>query len=227
MGQMVSFAADGGTASGYLAVPPSGKGPGLIVVQEWWGLVDHIKELCDRFAAAGFVALAPDHYHGVQTQSPDEAGKHFMALNIEAAGTEMRGAAAYLHAHQAVAPKKVGIVGFCMGGQLALYAAQEHGDLISCAVDFYGVHPNVPIDGAKLRVPVLGHFGREDHSVPVERVNDLQARVTVAGGSFEAHFYDAGHAFFNDHRPQVYNAEAAALAWDRTLAFFRKHLAMT
>ena len=225
MGQMISFAANGGTASGYLSLPPSGTGPGLIVVQEWWGLVDHIKELCDRFAALGFVALAPDHYHGVQTRSPDEAGKQFMALNIAQAGSEMRGAAMYLHGHAAVSPKKVGIVGFCMGAQLALYAAQEHGGLIGCAVDFYGVHPNVPIDATRLRVPVLGHFGRRDHSVPESRVKELQAAVTSAGGSFEGHFYDADHAFFNDHRPQVYNAAAAALAWDRTLAFFRKHLA--
>jgi carboxymethylenebutenolidase len=221
---MIAFPANGSTAQGYLALPPSGAGPGLIVVQEWWGLVDHIKELCDRFAGEGFVALAPDHYHGRQTNSPDEAGKMFMALNIGQAGKEMRGAAEYLHGHAAVAPKRVGILGFCMGGQLALFAAQEHGDRLACAVDFYGVHPHVAIDPARVKIPVLGHFGREDASVPVDAVTALGTTVRAAGGSFEPHFYDAGHAFFNDTRPQAYDAEAAEVAWERTLAFLRKHL---
>lgn len=224
MGSMISFPVNGSTAQGYLALPPSGQGPGLIVIQEWWGLVDHIKDLCDRFAAEGYVALAPDHYHGKQTGSPDEAGKMFMALNIALAGTEMRGAAEYLHAHPAVAPKKVGILGFCMGGQLALYAAQEHGDRLACAVDFYGVHPHVPIDPERVKIPVLGHFGRHDNSVPVEGVQALAAKVAAAGGSFEPHFYEAGHAFFNDTRPTAYSAEAATLAWERTLGFLGEHL---
>ncbi|HEX9164850.1 MAG TPA: dienelactone hydrolase family protein [Gemmatimonadales bacterium] len=221
---MISFPANGGAVQGYLALPPGGTGPGLVVIQEWWGLVGHIKDLCDRFAAQGYVALAPDHYHGKQTTSPDEAGKMFMALNIAAAGTEMRGAAEYLLGHPAVAPKKVGILGFCMGGQLALYAAQEHGDRLSCAVDFYGVHPHVPINPERVEIPVLGHFGLHDNSVPVDGVKALAAKVAAAGGSFEAHFYDAGHAFFNDTRPTAYSAEAAALAWERTLGFLGKHL---
>lgn len=224
MGSMVSFAANGATAEGYLALPPPGRGPGLIVVQEWWGLVDHIKHLCDRFAAAGYVALAPDHYHGKRTTSPDEAGKLFMALNIAQAGKEMRGAATWLHAHEAVSPRRVGILGFCMGGQLALYAAQESPDLIACAVDFYGIHPKVPIDPARLTVPVLGHFGLQDGSVPVDGVKALAAKVAAAGGRFEAHFYDAGHAFFNDTRPSAYHAESAALAWERTAGFLGRHL---
>ena len=221
---MVEFPANGATASGYLALPTRGHGPGLIVIQEWWGLVDHIKDLCDRFAAEGFVALAPDHYHGQQTRSPDDAAKLFMALNIAAAGKELRGAADFLLAHRAVMPKKVGVLGFCMGGQLALYAAATQGDRLACAVDFYGIHPKVTIDPATISVPVLGHFGLKDSSVPVEGVRRLAAQVEAAGGSFQAHFYEAGHAFFNDTRPQAYNAEAAALAWDRTLAFLREKL---
>jgi carboxymethylenebutenolidase len=224
MGAMISFPANGGTVQGYLALPPGGTGPGLIVIQEWWGLVDHIKDLCDRFAAEGYVALAPDHYHGKQTKSPDEAGKMFMALNIAQAGKEMRGAAEFLHGHPAVSPKRVGILGFCMGGQLALYAAQEHADRLSCAVDFYGVHPHVPVAPERVRVPVLGHFGLDDTSVPVDGVKALAAKVAAAGGSLEAHFYHAGHAFFNDTRPTAYNAEAAALAWERTLRFLGEHL---
>ncbi len=225
MSPIVSFPANGAEASGYLAVPPSGSGPGVIVIQEWWGLVDHIRDLCDRFAREGFVALAPDHYHGRQTKSPDEAGKMLMALNIAQAGKELRGAAEYLLGHAAVAPKKVGAIGFCMGGQLALYAAQEHGDKVSCAVDFYGIHPNVRIEPARLRVPVLGHFGTKDASVPVDAVRRLQADVTAAAGTMTAHFYDADHAFFNDTRPQVYHAAAARVAWQRTLDFLRATLA--
>lgn len=225
MGSLVAFRANGAAAQGYLALPPEENGPGIVVIQEWWGLVDHITALCDRFADAGFVALAPDHYHGQQTQSPDQAAKLFMALNIAEAGKEIRGAADFLLAHPAVTGPKVGVVGFCMGGQLALFAAAHHGDRVGCAVDFYGVHPKVPIDPAAVTVPVLGHFGTRDESVPVAHVKRLAEEVRAAGGSFEVHFYDAGHAFFNDTRPQVYAPGAADLAWVRTLEFFRKHLA--
>jgi carboxymethylenebutenolidase len=223
-GSMVTFAANGRSADGYLSLPPSGKGPGLLVIQEWWGLVDHIKTLADRFAAAGFVALAPDLYHGERTTSPDEAGKLFMALNIGEAGKDLRGAATYLRAHAAVSPKKVAVLGFCMGGQLALYAAQEHPDVIDAAVDFYGIHPKVTIEPARVKVPVLGHFALQDQSVPIASVRTLAADVRKAGGTFELHEYDAGHAFFNDSRPQVYNAACAKLAWERSLAFLRSRL---
>ena len=125
MGEMISFPANGRTADGYLALPPAGSGPGLIVIQEWWGLVGHIRDVTDRFAAEGFVALAPDLYHGEAAKSPDQARKLLMALNIAEAGKDMRGAARHLLALDAVRPGKVGAVGFCMGGQLALYAACE------------------------------------------------------------------------------------------------------
>jgi carboxymethylenebutenolidase len=223
-GSMVSFRANGHTAEGYLSLPTSGTGPGLIVIQEWWGLVDHILRLADRFAAAGFVALAPDMYHGEQTTSPDQAGKLLMALNIAAAGKDLRGAAAYLRAHAAVSPKKVGVLGFCMGGQLALYAAQEHSDLVDAAVDFYGIHPKVVIDPARVKPPVLGHFGLKDQGVPMASVHALRDGINAAGGHMESHEYDAGHAFFNDARPAVYDPASAALAWDRTLAFLHQHL---
>jgi carboxymethylenebutenolidase len=223
-GSMVTFAANGHAADGYLSLPPSGKGPGLLVIQEWWGLVDHIKTLADRFAAEGFVALAPDLYHGERTTSPDQAGKLLMALNIAETGKDLRGAAAYLRAHATVSPKKVAALGFCMGGQLALYAAQEHPDVIDAVVDFYGIHPKVIIEPARVKVPVLGHFALQDQSVPIASVRTLAADVRKAGGSFELHEYDAGHAFFNDSRPQVYNAACAKLAWERSLAFLMSRL---
>lgn len=224
-GTIVSFAANGRTMQGYLSLPPSGRGPGVVVNQEWWGLVDHIKVLADRFATAGFVALAPDLYHGEKTTSPDQAGKLLMALNIAETGKDLRGALTYLRAHAAVVPKKTGVLGFCMGGQLALYAGQEHPDLVDAVVDFYGIHPKVAIDPARLRPPVLGHFGKRDDSVPLESVHALADGVRAAGGTFEVHEYDAGHAFFNDTRPAVYDAECAELAWERTVTFLRTHLA--
>ena len=224
-GQMVSFPSNGHTCDGYLALPAGGSGPGLIVIQEWWGLVDHIKQLCDRFAAEGFAALAPDMYHGERTTSPDTAGKLLMALNIDQAGKDMRGAAEYLRASSNVKPKKVGIMGFCMGGQLALYAAQEHPDVIDAAVDFYGIHPKVEIVPEKLaKVPVQGHFAVRDKSVSLEAVRSLEEGVRKAGGSFEVHAYEADHAFFNDTRPTVYDNTAATLALGRTVAFLKNAL---
>jgi carboxymethylenebutenolidase len=224
MGEMVSFPANGRTVEGYLAKPPSGRGPGVIVIQEWWGLVDHIKDLTDRFAREGFVALAPDLYHGERTKSPDQAGKLLMALNIAETAKDLRGAAAYLRSLSDVQSKKVAAVGFCMGGQLALFAATAHPDVIDAAVDFYGIHPKVNPDVSKLSGPVLAHFGRRDKSVPESAANALVERIEAAGKTVEAHFYDADHAFFNDTRPEVYDRKSADLAWQRTLKFLRSAL---
>jgi carboxymethylenebutenolidase len=224
MGEMVTFPANGRTADGYLARPSSGRGPGVIVIQEWWGLVDHIKDLSDRFAREGFVALAPDLYHGERTKSPDQAGKLFMALNIAETAKDLRGAAAYLRSLAEVQSKKVAAVGFCMGGQLALFAATAHPDVIDAAVDFYGIHPKVNPDVSKLSGPVLAHFGRRDKSVPESAANALVERIEAAGKTVEAHFYDADHAFFNDTRPEVYDPKSAELAWQRTLKFLRSAL---
>lgn len=224
MGEMVSYPANGHITEGYLATPASGTGPGLLVIQEWWGLVDHIKAVAERFAAAGFVTLAPDFYAGETTKSPDAAAKLFMALNIDRAGADLRGSANYLLARPGVTSKKAGALGFCMGGQLALYAGMAYPDRIGCVVDFYGIHPHVPIEPSRLRVPVLGHFGLRDGSIPTDSVAQLATAVNQAGGRFDPHFYEAGHAFFNDTRPEAYNPEAARLAWERTLAFLRLNL---
>lgn len=222
MGDMVTFKANGRTADGYLATPSSGHGPGLIVVQEWWGLVGHIKDLADRFAAEGYFALAPDLYHGEQTKSPDEAGKLMMALNIAEAAKDMRGAADYLVGLDGVAPKKVATLGFCMGGQLALFAACEYPERIVAAVDFYGVHPAIKPNVSQLSGPVLAHFGLRDSTTPPAAADALVNRIRDAGKEVEAFSYDAGHAFFNDQRPTVYDAAASTLAWERTLAFLKR-----
>ena len=158
-GTMVEFPSNGHTAKGYLATPASGKGPGVLVIQEWWGLVGHIKNVADRFAAAGFSALAPDLYHGQTATEPDTAGKLFMALNIERAEKDLSGAARYLAGHSSTS--KLGAVGFCMGGQLALFAGCTNSN-VGAVVDFYGIHPNVKPDYSKLNGPVLGLFAEKD-----------------------------------------------------------------
>ena len=145
MGEIVHFPANRWNTDGYLSIPNSGNGPGVIVIQEWWGLVDHIKDVCDRFAAEGFVALAPDLYHGKTTKSPDEAGKLMMALRIDDAEKNLKGASAYLATHDSTTGEKVGVVGFCMGGALALYTATKNEYIGACVV-FYGGHPNVKPD---------------------------------------------------------------------------------
>ncbi|MBV8857177.1 MAG: dienelactone hydrolase family protein [Acidobacteria bacterium] len=223
-GQMIEFQSNGGTAQGYLSLPESGHGPGVVVIQEWWGLVPHIKDVADRFAAAGFVALAPDLYHGDVARSPDEAGKMMMALNIAQTEKDLRGAVEYLLNQEATEGDGVGTVGFCMGGALSLYAASKNERVAACVV-FYGIHPKVEPDFENLRAPVLGLFAEKDKSVPPEAVRALEEKARAHGKSIETHTYPGtDHAFFNDTRPEVYDADAAADAWRRTLEFFREHL---
>jgi carboxymethylenebutenolidase len=219
---MVNFPSNGATTAGYLATPAGGKGPGVLVIQEWWGLVGHIKSVCDRFAKEGFTALAPDMYHGQTANEPDGAGKLFMALNIGQAEKDLRGAAQYLLRHSSSA--KLGVVGFCMGGQLALFAATLNPAIGAC-VNFYGVHPNVKPDYAKLNGPVLGLFAGKDQFVTPQVARDVDAAIKKAGKQSEIHIYpNADHAFFNDERPDVYDKAAAQDAWRRTLDFFRQHV---
>jgi carboxymethylenebutenolidase len=221
-GKMVDFPSNGGTTQGYLATPASGKGPGVLVIQEWWGLVGHIKKVCDRFAAEGFSALAPDMYHGQTASEPDGAGKLFMALNIGQAEKDLRGAAQFLAQHSSTA--KVGAVGFCMGGQLALFAGTLNPS-VGAIVNFYGIHPNVKPDYSKLSGPVLGLFAEKDGFVTPQVAKDTDAAIKKAGKQSEINVYpNVDHGFFNDERPDVYNDAAAKDAWRRTLAFFRQHV---
>jgi carboxymethylenebutenolidase len=223
-GRMIEFESNGGTTSGYLSAPESGKGPGVVVIQEWWGLVPHIKDVADRFAAEGFVALAPDLYHGDVARSPDEAGKMMMALNIEQTEKDLRGAVQHLLNEEAVGGDSVGTVGFCMGGALSLYGASKNEQVGACVV-FYGIHPKVSPDFDNLRAPVLGIFAEKDKSVTPDAVRALEDTMREHGKSIETHTYPGtDHAFFNDTRPEVYDADAAADAWRRTLEFLRAHL---
>lgn len=221
MGETVDFPSNGATASGYLARPQTGAGKGVIVIQEWWGLNDNIKGIADRFANEGFVALAPDLYHGVVTEEPDEAGKMLMAMDIDRAEKDLRGAVSYL---MGLTGGPVGTVGFCMGGALSLFAAcNSDGDVGAC-VDFYGGHPNVTFNFDNLTAPVLGLFAENDDFVN-SQVPNWEAELQRRGKQYEFHTYPGTHhAFFNDEHADTYHHEAAEDAWQKTLAFFRQHL---
>jgi carboxymethylenebutenolidase len=223
-GAMIEFKANGRTANGYLARPSSPRGHGVLVLQEYWGLVDHIKDVTDRFAAEGFFALAPDLYHGEKTTSPDDAGKLMMALNIAETARDLRGAADALIAIEAISPKQLGVVGFCMGGQLALYAACEYPERIAAAVDFYGVHPKVQLKLDRLEASVLAHFALHDAHTSEDKARELVRQIEQAGKHVETYFYDAQHAFFNDTRPTVYSRTDASQAWKRTIEFLNRSL---
>ncbi len=226
-GTIITFPSNGSEGSGYLAVPESGSGPGLVVIQEWWGLNDQIKETCDAFAAEGFAALAPDLYRGAFTKEPDEAAKMMMALNIERAAKDMVGAIDALKANPAVTSKGVGVTGFCMGGGLALWLATLRPHDVVAVVPYYGVipWPGAQPDYSALRAPVLGHYAANDESANPETVRALEAQLHGLGKQAEFFIYpDTDHAFGNHHRPEVFHPEHATTAWRRTIDFFRANV---
>jgi carboxymethylenebutenolidase len=209
----------------YLSPSKTGSGPGIIVVQEWWGLVPHIMDVTDRFAEAGFTALAPDLYGGESTTDPDDAATLMQALGIAETELILRKAIETLLAHPATVPNdKVGIVGFCMGGQLAMFAAGNNPQ-VQATVCFYGIHPKVLPSYRDLNGPVLGIFAENDHMATPEAVTALDRELTLLEKEHTFITYTGvDHAFFNDTRPEVYNAEAAADAWAKTIEFFNANL---
>ena len=227
-GQMISYPCNSHTTPGYLSIPDYGKYfPAVIAIQEWWGLVGHIKDVADRLAAEGFAALAPDLYHGQIANEPNEARKLAMALDRRRAVDEILAAASYLRSLEIVQPAKVGVIGWCMGGGLALTTAASS-DLVSGLVDavvcFYG-RPLDARDTAKIEAPVLGLYGELDSGIPATIVQEFEQQLESSGVAHQIHIYPgAGHAFFNDGRPEAYQAEAAADAWEQTLAWLRKYL---
>ncbi|GAA4977396.1 dienelactone hydrolase family protein [Kineococcus glutinatus] len=210
-------------AHGYLALPPGGSGPGVVVVQEWWGLTDHVVDVVDRFAAEGFVALAPDLYGGRTTHDGEEAARLLQQLPVDRAARDLAGAVDHLLGMPEVTSPAVGAVGFCMGGRFVLVLAAQQGGRIGAAVPWYGLAP-AETDFSGLRAAVLGHFGEQDRSVPLEGVRATAEAIRAATGTEpEFHLYPAGHAFYNDERPG-YDRGSAELAWGRTTAFLREHL---
>ena len=222
MGEIVSFKSNGSMGSGYLA---DGGGPGVIVIQEWWGLVPHIKDVADRFAAEGFTALAPDLYRGAAASEPDEAGKLMMGLKLDRAGKDLSGAIDFLQ--ERTGRKKVGVVGYCMGGGLTLTLACQRPDAVAAAAPFYGVIPwaEAQPDWNAITAVVEGHYAENDAFASPEAARALEADLKGRGKNATFHIYPGtDHAFFNDDRPDVFNATAAATAWSRVLTLFRANL---
>ncbi|MFJ3334623.1 dienelactone hydrolase family protein [Streptomyces sp. NPDC086766] len=221
--QNVTFPSAGATAHGYLALPPAGRGPGVLVIQEWWGLTDHIADVADRLAAEGFVALAPDLYGGSVAHDGDEAQRMMKALPVSRGVELLSGAVDHLLSRPEVTSETAGAVGFCMGGGFVLYLAAVE-PRVSAAVPFYGVVQGELPDFSGLRAQLLGHFGERDRTIPRERVDELREAIhRQSGVTPDFRLYPAGHAFFNDRRPS-HDPGSAAAAWRSTLAFLHERL---
>ena len=226
MGEMVSFPSNGGTTDGYLALPATGSGPGVIVIQEWWGLVGHVTSVADRLAAEGFVALAPDLYRGVRPGAADEAARVLEDLAMDQGAKDIAGAAGYL-AKRPECTGAVGAAGFSMGGSLALWAATLSDDVRAVA-GFYPVIPwermNPKWEEFAGKSAVL-HCSEEDGLAAADGIQAGKQAIEAAGGECVTYDYPGTrHAFFNDDRPEVYDHNASTVAWARTLELFRTKL---
>ncbi|OIQ82001.1 carboxymethylenebutenolidase [mine drainage metagenome] len=227
MGSKVSFSSNGSTCEGYLAVPESGSGPGVIVIQEWWGLVGHITDVADRFAEAGFVALAPDLYHGVVATEPDDARRLLMGMAMDVAAADISGAADYLASLPSSSSPRIGTVGFCMGGSLALWSATL-APQVAAAVAFY---PGFPWERMAPKwqnyqgKSAIIHCSEADGTSAAPGIQLAKTAIEGAGGQVELFDYPGTqHAFFNSDRPEVFDPKSSDLAWERTIEFFRKNL---
>jgi carboxymethylenebutenolidase len=225
MGERIEFPENGGTGHGYIAVPDGSVG--VLVIQEWWGLVDQILHTCDRLAGAGFTALAPDLYKGtaVPLTEPDEAGTRMMALTMDGAARDLDGAVDELV--RRTGRPGIGAVGFCMGGGLALVLASRRPDAVRAVVPAYGLipWPDVRPDYAALDAAVLMHAAELDGMFAPDTARALQAELVGLGKDASVYVYPGvDHAFFNEDRPEVYDRESAELLWERTVAFLRDHL---
>jgi len=224
--EMVKFPANGGTANGYVATPAAGKGPGVIVIQEWWGLTDQVKGVADMFAREGFVALAPDFYHGkgAKIGEPDKAQKLMMEFfQANTATKDAKGAADFLAKHPAVTSTKIGVIGFCMGGFLALLVGSVAPDKVAAVVDCYGVGQRLPNLKPLRGIPVLGIFGGKDHSVA--EFAALEKAAKENGVPFTKYTYpEADHAFLNEQRKDAYRPDDAKDAWTKILPFLKSNV---
>jgi carboxymethylenebutenolidase len=221
----IEFPTSAGAAHGYLAVPAGERGPAVIVLQEWWGIEEHIRSVCDRLAAEGFYALAPDLYGGETTTQPSEAEQKMMALSMDKVEPQMCGAAEYLAGQDGAEGSGVGALGFCLGGGLAVWAAATC-PKINAAVTYYYVMPHGKPDFANVKGPVLGHFGTADEFIKHDEAKALESELSDAGVDVNFEYYDdAGHAFFNEtDRLGTFDAAAATVSWERTVSFLKQAL---
>jgi len=218
---------DGGTVSGYLAEGPGASAPGIVVIQEWWGVNDQIRGVADKLASQGYRAFVPDLYRGKSALEANEAEHLMKGLDFAAAaGQDVRGAVQYL---KSTGSRKVGVTGFCMGGALTLLAAVNVPEADAFVV-WYGYPPLEYIDASKIRAPLIGHWATQDSAFPIDKVPALEEKLREANVRFEFHRYEAKHAFANETADSKnlpflkHDARAAELAWQRTQAFFAKHL---
>jgi carboxymethylenebutenolidase len=218
-GREVKFSSASGPAEGWLVRPGAGR-PGIVVLQEWWGIVPHIKDVATRFANQGYVTLAPDLYHGRTTVEAEEAHHLMQGLDWDRALEEIAGAIRYLRDSEGV--DRVGVVGYCMGGALAVRAATLPG--VDAWVSYYGFPPGAPnLD--RITAPGLIYFGEEEDFFSIPDAQAFAERQRAAGRECEVIVYPrAGHAFFNNDRPEVYRHDPANDTWRRTLAHFGRHL---
>ncbi|SCL54609.1 carboxymethylenebutenolidase [Micromonospora citrea] len=227
MGEMVSFTSSGGAREGYLAIPSGGAAsPAVIVIQDWWGLVPHITSVVDRFAEAGFVALAPDFRHGGPASRPDEPRQMLNGPQMDEAAADIAAAAEFLAGRPEVTGK-VGCAGFCAGASLALWAAGRSERIVATAA-FY---PRLPWDGMRPEwsdyagKAALIHCSEADGTSAADGVQTVRSAIETAGGSCQTYDYaGTAHAFFNEDRPENFDQRAAATAWARTLELFRAKL---
>ena len=223
-GTDLQIESEDGAFAAYVSVPASGSGPGVVVLQEWWGLVPQIRDVCDRLARAGFVALAPDLYRGESTTDPDEAGRLMMELEIERAGRDLVCAVDALRRRPETEGAKIGVIGFCMGGKLALHTACLCPE-IAAVVDCYGVHPNVALDYTACRAKVFGVFAENDDFISANDVKALTATLEEADVAARIKTYPGvQHAFLNEARPEVFDAGTAALVWQEIDNFLSAEL---
>ncbi len=229
MGKTISFKRpDGKDVAGYLAEPAQGAAaPGMVVIQEWWGLNDQIRGVADKMAAAGYRALVPDLYRGKVALQANEAEHLMNNLDFgDAAGQDVRGAVQHLKGSGSA---KVGVTGFCMGGALTLLAAVNVPET-DAGVIWYGYPPLEYVDAAKIKTPLMGHWATEDAAFPIAKVDELEKMLTAAKVNFEFHRYAAKHAFANETADSKnlpilkYDPAAAELAWRRTMDFLAKHM---
>lgn len=230
MAETVEFRSNGSTASGYMVLPPAGKGPGVLVIQEWWGLDPGIKASAERLGAAGFVALAPDLYHG-ELAAHDEMDKaaHLMqTLPPDRAGRDMSGAVDYLAAHPAVTGTGIGVVGFCMGGLLSFVIAANRPDRVKAVVPFYGFpQGDAEPDWTRLAARVQGHMAEHDNFFKPEAARALESKLRALGKDVTLTVHPGtGHAFMGPHNALgTLNQELAGRIWPQAFAFLRESLA--